>query len=419
MSGNWLDGERRAGDRRGGDRRAGDRRGGGWPVSNRRTYVFLFLFVVACIVYASLYPFRSFDRGDDMGAVVSLLKTAGDWNQPTNLATSILLFAPFGFLAMFALPPAVYAQVRTMLTLGGGLALSVWLQLAHYQQAGRATKMADVYASIVGVALGCVLALVAQQRRAALTRDLGAARVQMALLIMWAGDRLYPYVPAAGWGGGGWQAVAPLLHAHWFAIDPVMLARAAVRWLMVACLIDSLVGLRRWVWLFPLLALVEFAVRGLLMDRALSPVDTAGAAVALVVWPALRWLPVSRYLVLFAFAALVIAVRLAPFVFVGLPGTFGWVPFSAMMGAPIAADVRTVCSDGFLYGGLIWLLTVAGVRLGVATVATAAMLLVLSVAQTWQPGAPGEITDAVIALAVGGVLALLQGDNEAARSRTR
>jgi hypothetical protein len=168
--------------------------------------------------------------------------------------------------------------------------------------------------------------------------------------------------------------------------------------------------LRRWVWVFPLLVLAEFAARPPLLDRALSPFDAAGAAVALLLWPALRWLPVSRYLVLFAFAALVTLVRLAPFAFIGLPEAFGWMPFKAMTGASIAVDVRTLCADGFLYGGLIWLLTVAGLRLGLATALTAALLLGLSVAQTFQPGPPGEITDAVIALAVDGVLALLRED---------
>jgi len=78
------------------------------------------------------------------------------------------------------------------------------------------------------------------------------------------------------------------------------------------------------------------------------------------------------------------------------------------MHAPLAMGVRRVFADGFLYGGLIWLLTLGGLRVGVATAITALMLLGLSVAQTWQPGPPGEITDALVALAIGGVVFLLQ-----------
>jgi hypothetical protein len=106
----------------------------------------------------------------------------------------------------------------------------------------------------------------------------------------------------------------------------------------------------------------------------------------------------------------VVVVRVAPFDFVGLPHGFGWLPFQSLMNGSTAQLVRGIFSDAFLYGGLIWLLTVAGLRLGLATALTAALLLGLSVAQTFQPGPPGEITDAVIALAVGGVLALLRED---------
>jgi hypothetical protein len=245
-------------------------------------------------------------------------------------------------------------------------------------------------------------------------RDLAAGRVQVALLLMWAGDRLHPYVPATG-GHDLWQAIAPL--ANWSAIDPLNFARASARWLMVACLVDSLFGPRRWFRVFPLLIVAESAVRLILVDRALSLTDTGGAAVALLVWPLLRWVPISRFILLIAFAALVIAVRLSPFQFVGLPGTFGWLPFKAMMNASLTDNLRSFFSAGFLYGGLIWLLTVSGLRVGAATALTAVMLLLISVAQTWQPGPPGEITDAVIALVVGAILALLQGDAALPRRR--
>jgi len=156
MSGNWPEVERRrsdrrSDDRRGGDRRGTDRRGGGWPVSNRRTYIALFLFVAACIVYSALFPFNAVERGHDMGAILFLLKSAGDWNRAAHPVSSILLYLPLGVLAMFALPPGLHVRVRAMLTLAGGLLLSVWLELAQYQEAGHVTAMADVYASLVGV----------------------------------------------------------------------------------------------------------------------------------------------------------------------------------------------------------------------------------------------------------------------------
>ena len=234
-----------------------------------------------------------------------------------------------------------------------------------------------------------------------------AWRVPVALLIMWAGDRLHPYVPTTGGPDLG-QALAPLL--DWSNVDPLTLARATARWLMVACLVDTVFGWRRWPHLFPLLMLIESVVRLALAGRALTLTDVGGAVIALLVWPALRRVPASRFVLVAAFAALVVTVRLSPFVFVGLPGTFGWLPFKSMMAASMTDDLRTFFSDAFLYGGMIWPLTASGLRLGVATAVTATGLLFVSIAQTWQPGPPGEITDAVVAVMVGAVLALLEDD---------
>jgi hypothetical protein len=290
--------------------------------------------------------------------------------------------------------------------------LSGWLELAQYQDVGHIPTMADVYVSVAGLAIGIALALLAQGMRMSLMRDLDAGRVQVLLLIMWAGERLHPYVPATG-HHDIWQAVAPLL--DWSGIDAISVGRTTVRWMMVACLVDSLFGLRRWVYWFPLLVLGEFAARMLLLGRPLTTTDTGGALLILVLWPVLRWLPVSRYVVLAAFAALVVVIRLAPFTFVGIPGAFGWLPFKALMDGSVASAVRAAFSDGFLYGGLIWLLTICGLGVGGATALTTAMLLMLSMAQTWQPDRHGEITEVLVVLAVGGVLALLQGDAAAPR----
>ena len=407
MNGGWPDVDRRANDRRAGDRRRIDRRAEVRAATHTRTFVALFAMVAIFIVYASLYPFQWVDRGDDRGAVVYLLSTAGDWNRPVHLIPSILFYIPFGLLSMFALPPRMMAQSRVMLALGGGILFSVWMELAQFQDAGHETTMGDVYASSLGLVLGIAAALMGQSGRLAGMRETVAWRVPVALLIMWAGDRLHPYVPTTG-GPNLWQAVAPL--ADWSNIDPLTVARAGARWLIVACLVDVLFGPRRWFHFFPLLIIMESVVRLALAGRVLTLTDLGGAASALIIWPFLRRLPASRFVLVIAFAALIVVVRLSSFPFVGLPGTFGWLPFKSMMNATTTDNLRAFFSDGFLYGGMIWLLTTSGLGLGAATTLTATGLLCVSVAQTWQAGPPGEITDAVVAVMVGAVLALLRDD---------
>ena len=65
------------------------------------------------------------------------------------------------------------------------------------------------------------------------------------------------------------------------------------------------------------------------------------------------------------------------------------------------------CQKFYEYGGLIWLLNRAGVRLPVSTLFTATFLFATSFAECWLPGRSAEITDGLMALIIGGVFAVL------------
>lgn len=400
---NWPERDRRRRNRRHGDRRED-------TSTVRRTYVGVLMFVVAFIIYGSLYPFHWVQRTDTVGPFVFLLGTIGDWNEQSHLLAGVVSYLPFGFFAMYALPLGLWSRFRAMAAFATGILLSVWMQLAQDQDAGHATTMGDVYANAIGLAIGIGLALLVQSRHWPTMRALGVERVEMILLVMWAGDRLYPYVPLPG-THDLWQIVSPL--GLPFAVDPLGLARALIRWLMVAFLADQLVGGRRWWLVFPVFMLGEFLARIFIANQALSSADTLGAVMALLAWLALRELPMSRALLAIAFAALVVVVRLAPFAFVGIPHDFGWLPFQGFSGDSLDVGVRTFFADGFLYGGLIWLLIRVGFPVGVATAATALLLLGVGVAQCWTTGAPGQVTDAVVAVVIGSLLYLLGGEETA------
>lgn len=402
MSGHWPEVDRRRGQRRHGDRRAD-------AANTRRTFTAIFLVVTVVIVYNMLYPFQWYDRpGDAVGPVAFLLSTIGDVNKAGNLP-AILMFVPFGFLAIFAMPLGLSGQTRVAAALGAAGLLNVWIELARYQDTGHTTTMGHVYASVIGAGIGAAMALLAQHRRWSLMRSLGVERVELILLIMWAGDRLYPYVPVAN-PHSAQEIVAPLLVP--VLSNPLGTAQAALRWLMVAYLAETLGGWR-WAQLFGLFVLGEFAGRVLIAGRELSQPDMLGAAVAFAVWLVLRHVAFGRLLLVAAFTALVVVARLAPFDFVGLPHGFGWLPFQSMINGSTAQWVRGIFSDAFLYGGLIWLLTRLRLTFAAATALTALLVLLIAAAQCWTSGPPGEITDAVIAALIGSLLYLLGGDETA------
>jgi hypothetical protein len=67
----------------------------------------------------------------------------------------------------------------------------------------------------------------------------------------------------------------------------------------------------------------------------------------------------------------------------------------------------SLLEKAFLYGSLIWLIGKAGLRLGTSIILVTSMLFATSWAETHLAGRSAEITDAVLALIMGGIIALM------------
>ena len=77
------------------------------------------------------------------------------------------------------------------------------------------------------------------------------------------------------------------------------------------------------------------------------------------------------------------------------------------MQGSIGVDIQAFCQKFYEYGGLIWLLNHAGLSLPIGTLLTAVLLLITNLAECWVPGRSAEITNAIMALALGVVFATL------------
>jgi hypothetical protein len=80
---------------------------------------------------------------------------------------------------------------------------------------------------------------------------------------------------------------------------------------------------------------------------------------------------------------------------------FGWVPFWSMMHGSISVAMQAFFEKFYQYGGLIWLCEQAGLPLVPATGLVSILLLGTSYAEIYLPGRSGEITDTVMAIAIG------------------
>lgn len=376
-------------------------------------YAVVLLLVTAFIVYGSLYPFVYRERTYPGGPVYYLLSTWGDWDHRGDLLSNVLLYLPFGFFGTYALPSRLPAWARAALATVAGVVLSSGMEAAQFHDVDRVTSMGDVYANAIGSAAGAIAAAIAGASiRWPFVRELTAHPVATLLLVMFLGYRLYPYVPVID------------LHKYWHALWPVLrtpslppgqFARYLITWLFIAAVIHSLYGFRRFLILFPAFCSVVFLGKIIIVDNVLTMPRIAGAGLAFLLWAVLLRRLSGRFgLVAVLFGAMVLAERLEPFTFTDLPHAFGWVPFSGFMHGSINVAMQAFCQKFYEYGGLIWLLNRAGMPLPAGSALTAVMLLLSSIAECWLPGRSAEITDAIMALIIGGAFGLLRA---AARGR--
>ncbi len=368
---------------------------------SRRAYAIVFLLVVAFILYGSLYPFQFYARRTATDPFAYLLSTRQDWDRSGDLLSNILLYIPFGFFGVCASGRwAVLPVVLAAATLATGV------ELAQFHDQGRVTSMGDVYADTIGGGVGAVAAaMLGAGVRWPLLRELRDDPPAALVLVMWFGYRLYPYVPVTSLHKYT-RAFAPLVAGS--SLPPIGLARFTIAWTCIGAILDALYGARRALILLPLLIIAEFVGRILIIDAALQPADFLGAGLACVIWLLSRRAGQGRFVVVtVTFAGMIVVARLEPFAFCATLHAFGWVPFVAFMRGSIDVAIQAFCEKFFQYAGLIWLLRHLSLRIGHATALTAALLFAISSAETYVPGRSAEITDAAMALVIGGVLALL------------
>jgi hypothetical protein len=180
-------------------------------------------------------------------------------------------------------------------------------------------------------------------------------------------------------------------------------------------LVEAIGGRRRCWLLFPLFIAVVLVAKVVIVGTTLSAAEIAGAAVALSVWLLLAVAVSAQIrvtLIALLFAAYIVAERLAPFQFTVDGPAFGWIPFRSLLYGSLELNILSFLEKVFLYGAMIWLLDKSGLRLGTSTILVAVVLFATSLAETYLPGRSAEITDALMSLLIGAIIAAVQTPTE-------
>ncbi len=376
------------------------------PLLNKY-YVWATVIMVAFIVYGSLFPF-SFQAHEDASPLAVLLTTWHSWpTQLGNFIGNIFFYLPLGFLGVLSMGESIRGAIRFGVIVAVGVALCFSMELSQVYIPVRVTAFDDIYANVLGTSLGATAGLVlGADFLWGLRPVLRARPIPILLLGAFLAYRLYPYVPSVNLQSY-WQALKPVVrHPHFDAYD---IARYVVMWLVVAVLGQALIGvtcLRRFLVPGMLCVLgAKVAIR----DNSVSVAEIVGVAVAF-----LAWLGISRtntkmgvIMITLMLAGFVVAQRLQPFHFLTVGHAFGWVPFASFLHGSMGVNAQSALEKFFFYGALIWMLTRSGMALGVAGLSVSLGLLVTSGLETHLPGRSAEITDAVMALVITGIFALI------------
>ena len=363
--------------------------------------------MIAVIIYGSLYPFEFRQPGYGLGPVRTLLDSWRHTPSRGDFIANILFYTPLGFFAILAIGKRIGCLLRIALVVATGTALSTLMELAQYYDPGRVTSATDLYANVAGTALGALVGgLAGADFRWPLLREIAANRVPALLLSAWVGYTLFPYVPTVD-VHKYWNALKPLIY-HPTLTGYALLHHTAI-WLAIGSLIEGIVGPKRGWLLFPLFIGFVLVAKVAMVDTVLTMAEVVGAGLAVGLWGVLALDSRLRNIVIaLLFGGYVIAERLEPFQFVAPGRSFGWVPFLGFMAGSLELAVLSFLQKFFLFGSSIWLAAKAGLQLRSSIIVTAAILFATSYADAYLPNRTAEITDAVMALLIGAVFALVE-----------
>jgi VanZ family protein len=380
---------------------ANDRRIAGW----------LLAVIVFLIAFGSLYPF-SFSL-DSAGPIERLGELPQAGTTRSDVAANILLYLPLGTCLAWLLAPRKGTAFAVLVAMLLGAAFSLAIEVAQLYETRRVASLADFASNTTGAFLGAMLALAIARTRQRLHASpfAGLLRhpVAAALFFAWIGYRLSPFAPA--FDTAEWAASAvPLMSGGWPAPDDALVHLLA--WLILLFLAVQLAPERPAALTAAAMGIV-LAGRILFAGLDLEAAEIAGMTGALLLARPLARLaqPRAAWLLAALLVALIAWQGLAPFDFQLAQDRFALLPFGESLTQYRAANLADMFLRCFTNGALVWLLFQAGLPALAATGLGAGAVFAVELLQTWLPGQTAEITDPLLALCAGGLIAVFESDN--------
>jgi VanZ family protein len=368
----------------------------------------LMLATALLILYGSLFPFQ-FSALEERGfkALLDSLRF-----QPTSrgdLVANLLLYMPFGLCLVLAWPAHWRRLTALVATVIVGTLLSVAVELLQVYAPSRVSSLTDVIINAIGTLAGGLIAIIYLELGTTL-RIPGVAPgrphpVPLGVLLLWLAFRLAPFVPTIDWQKYK-DAIKPLLTPELAVLD---IFRYLVGWLVIGYTVRQL-----WRREYALLALfviilIVLAGRVVVVGKVLVPAEMIALLVCLPLAALFVSIPDRQRtaLLIVLLTATIVLQGLKPFQLLAEPQSFSWVPFKNSLSDSLEVNYSVLLEKCFWYFALVWLLTRRGLGVVAAAFLTALLLGAIEVAQLWLPNRSAEITDPLLAIIAGFLLALL------------
>lgn len=363
---------------------------------------------IAFIVVATLGSIYPFDFGMPAfpgQALADFLRSCCGTPGRGDLVGNVLLFLPFGFFGLLAMP-ASGARRRSAELLALGVLFALVLQILQIFLPSRDENLQDVVWNSAGTLAGILFAGVVRRLSPPVESNaIGLATAPIVLAGIWLTYRLMPFVPSLDWQLIK-DSMRPLLAMR---IQTGPLIQDTVAWLVFFHLLGIArpdLPLHRW--FLPIVASV-LSLEILIVDNSVDLSDLAGAAIALVAWFGIRGLVAARDAILAGLVlAALLVMSLTPFTMRATPATFQWLPFHGFLGGSMSINAQAAAYKIFFFGSLLLLLN----RLAVPAVAGGAAVFVFAlsveIAQLYLGGHTAEITDPLLVAGIAIALVVLE-----------
>jgi VanZ family protein len=334
------------------------------------------------------------------------------WDAPVDrfffrdAVVNVALYIPLGFAAHLAFRKSgrpgfsIYGPVLL------GSLLSTVMELTQLLAPNRHTSVIDLINNVIGSGIGVMLGLlfeaIAPQGLSRPNRDYVVAdRAALLLAFCWVAWLVFPFFPMLRTHDLFRKIIvfeqSPVLDwmrlvstaATWYAAGLLLEAggtRFSRKWFAVTLLVipgQFFIEERQ-----PLLSVLLGAITGFLLCAVCY---RGGAPTKTEAW---------------AFLAVIVVRGLSPFHFVTAATEIDWIPFGATLDSEWQSALAIVIEKAFFYGTAVWLLRAAGLTLVRSVIVVATVLASIEIAQTHLPGRTSEITDPIVAVLMGFVLAM-------------